>query len=66
MSQVPEVLPPILRDWVEKLNDPSFNSSARENYYGNLKSIAKFVEDELKKYDNARLKNAAFKQAKKK
>lgn len=65
MSQPPETIPAIIRDWVAKINTPDFNSSARENYYVNLKTVYKFIDEELKKYDNARLKNSAFKQGKK-
>jgi len=66
MSQNPENVPPLIRDWVAVINNPSMNSSARENYYVNLKNIAKYIEEELKKYDNAKLKNSAFKTAKRK
>lgn len=66
MSQSVENIPPIIRDWVSVINNPAFNSSAKENYYVNLKTIAKYIEEELRKYDNAKLKNVAFKQVKRK
>lgn len=66
MSQNIESIPPIIRDWVSKINDAAFNSSAKENYYVNLKAISKYIDEELRKYDNAKLKNVSFKQVKRK
>lgn len=66
MTQNIESIPVIIRDWAAIINNPSFNQNTRDNYYVNLKAVSKFIEEELRKCDNAKLKATSFKQVKKK
>jgi hypothetical protein len=60
------VVPPIIRDWVSIINNSTMNQNARDNYYLNLKEVSKYIEEELRKYDNAKLKTLSLKQVKRK
>lgn len=54
-----ENIPPIIKDWVEKMHSNSL-SHVKLNYYSQLKNVAEYVQQELKKYDNESIRNQSF------
>lgn len=43
-------LPPIIQDWLHKLNDPTQSQGVRDNYYMNLDYMTQVVNKGLEQY----------------
>lgn len=53
MSRI--IIPPIIEQWVENLNNKNTNSFSRENYAANLERTRDFINIALKKFENEKL-----------
>lgn len=61
MSSIPENIPPIIRGWIEQMNNSSNKEHVRDNYYVILDNVSKFISTELRRYDNNKSKNVNLK-----
>jgi len=53
MSRI--IIPPIIEQWVEHLNNKNMNDFNRENYAANLERTRDYINTALKKFENEKI-----------
>lgn len=52
------VIPPIIQDWINKLNDKNTNIHLRDNVRMMLENVRNACDNEIKKFSSERFSNA--------